>query len=204
MITPKEIIEIIKIHPLKVKNIYMFGSRVYGTANEFSDYDFIVLASSMMEKQEIRHKEYNIHVHIPSVFLDGLKEYQMQYLECIYAPQDAKIQEKLVLPDKTFQLKPDMLVYKGMAQSYNSFNKAKDKIIDGDLYRGTKGIFHSIRILQFFHQIIENGKITDFSSANDIWNMLKEDYDNEVSDWKYYKEKYLPIKIKFEQLITKK
>ena len=33
---------------------------------------------------------------------------------------------------------------------------------------------------------------------------LKEDYDNEVSDWKYYKEKYLPIKIKFEQLITKK
>jgi predicted nucleotidyltransferase len=182
----------------------MFGSRVYGTANEFSDYDFIVLASSMMEKQEIRHKEYNIHVHIPSVFLDGLKEYQMQYLECIYAPPDTKLQEKLVLPDKTFQLKPDMLVYKGMNQSYNSFNKAKEKIIDGDLYRGTKGIFHSIRILQFFHQIIENGKITDFSSANDIWDMLKEDYDNEVSDWKYYKEKYLPIKIKFEQLITKK
>ncbi len=203
MITTLDIIDIIKIHPLKVRNIYMFGSQVYGTSGPDSDYDFIVLASSMLEKQEYKVNNLNIHVHVPNVFIDGLKEYNPQYLECIYAPQSAKLQEKLVLPDKNFQLKHDMLVYKGIHHSFNSFHGAKDKIIDGDLYRGVKAIFHSIRILQFFNQITENQKIIDFTSANDIWKMLKEDYDNEIYDWDYYKEKYLPIKIKFEQILQK-
>lgn len=198
-----DILEIIKIHPLKVRNIYQFGSRVYGTADEYSDYDFIVLASSMLEKQEFKEGKYNIHVHVPNVFIDGLKEYNMQYLECVYAPESAKLQEKLKLPDGNFKLKTDMLKYKGMNQSFSSFHGAKDKINSGDLYRGIKGIFHSIRILDFFNQIVYHQKINDFSSVNYIWSMLKEDHDADIYDWEYYKEKYLPIKIEYEKQLQR-
>lgn len=201
--TKEEIIDIIKFHPLKVRNIYLFGSQVYGTQREDSDYDFIVVACSMMDKQEIRHDNFNIHIHTPDIFLDGLKEYQMQYLECIYAPFFAKIQEKMIQPDKNFSLKLDMLKYKGMGQSFNAFHKAKDRIIDGETFRGVKSLWHSLRILEFFRQIIENKKIVDFSASNEYWKMISADLeehgDGGDDDWDFYKNKYLPIKIELEK-----
>ena len=198
MITPDEIIKIIKIHPFKVKNIYLFGSQVYGNQNEDSDWDFIVIANSMMAKEEIRHENLNIHIHTPDIFLDGLKEYQMQYLECIYSPPFAKLQERMIQPDKNFSLKLDMLKYKGITQSFNAFHKAKERILDGELYRGVKSLWHSLRILHFFKQIVDNERITDFSSANVFWDMLKEDIENQ-DEWNFYKMKYLPIKIELEK-----
>ena len=203
MITAQQIIEATKLHPYKIKNIYMFGSQVYGTQNEDSDYDFIVLGSSLLSKQEIHDGDLNIHIHTPDVFLEGLKNYEMNYLECVYAPDFAKLQENIILPDKNFSLKTDMLKYKGMAQSFNAFHKAKERINDGDdLWRGVKSLWHSIRILQFFIQIIEHKKIVDFSSANDLWKQILDDYDNDICDWAYYKEKYLPIKIKYEKQLN--
>jgi hypothetical protein len=67
------------------------------------------------------------------------------------------------------------------------------------MWRGVKSIFHSMRILQFFDQIKENGHIVDFTSANDIWIMLKEDYETGHTEWDYYKKKYLPMKIELEK-----
>lgn len=198
MITKEEITDIIKIHPFKIKNIYLFGSRVYETQNEDSDWDFIVVANSMLTKEEIRHENLNIHIHTPDIFLDGLKEYQMQYLECIYAPPFAKLQERIIQPDKNFSLKLDMLKYKGMTQSFNAFHKAKERVLDGELYRGVKSLWHSLRILQFFKQIVDNERITDFSSANIFWDMLKDDMENQ-EEWDFYKAKYLPIKVELEK-----
>ena len=195
--TKEEIIQIIQLHPLKVRNIYLFGSQVYANQRDDSDYDFIVVACTMLVKQEIRHENLNIHVHTPDIFIEGLKEYQMNYLECIYAPPFAKIQEKMIQPDKNFSLKIDMLKYKGMNQSFTAFHKAKERVLDGELYRGVKSMWHSFRILQFFKQIIDNGCITDFASANHYWDMMKEDMEQH-DDWDFYKEKYLPMKIKLE------
>ena len=198
MVTAQQIIDIIKLHPYKVRNIYMFGSQVYGNQTEESDYDFIVMASNLLEKQELHEGDLNIHVHTPDVFLEGLKNYEMNYLECVFAPDFAKLQEKIILPDKNFSLKTDMLKYKGIAQSFNAFHKAKERIGEGDMWRGVKSLWHSIRILQFFDQIVQHGRIVDFSSANDIWGMILKDYEEDDYEWWYYKEKYLPIKMKFE------
>ena len=198
-----KILEIIKIHPLKVRNIYRYGSRVYGNANEYSDHDFIVLASNLIEKQEYKDSEFNIHVITPDVFLRDLKNLEMYALECIYAPLVARLQEKLVLPDKNFKYTIDQLKYRGQSLSFNAFQKAKERIREGDLYRGTKSIYHSFRILDFFNQIKEEGKIVNFSSSNYIWYMLDEELKENKSSWPYYKEKYLPLKIEFEEKLKK-
>ena len=198
MITTEEIIDIIKIHPLKIRNIYLYGSRVYGNARDDSDYDFLVVGCTMLEKQEFRHENLNIHVHVPNVFLDGLREYQMQYLECIYAPPFAILQEKLIQPDKNFSLKTEMLKYKGMNHSFSAFHKAKQRVNDGDLYKGVKSLWHSFRILQFFKQIVDNQSIVDFSSANHYWEMMLEDMELQ-DEWNFYRNKYLPMKIELEK-----
>ena len=200
MVSASDIIDVIKIHPLKIRNIFLFGSQIYGNQRDDSDYDFIVVACNMLEKQEIRHE--NLNVHTPDIFLNGLKEYQMNYLECIYAPSFAKIQEKMIQPDKNFSLKIDMLKYKGMNQSFTAFHKAKERVLDGELYRGVKSMWHSFRILQFFKQIVDSDYITDFASANQYWDMMKEDMEHH-EDWDFYKEKYLPMKIELETSLNR-
>jgi predicted nucleotidyltransferase len=40
--TLDEIVKISGIHPSRVFNVYIFGSRVYGTSNDKSDWDIIM------------------------------------------------------------------------------------------------------------------------------------------------------------------
>jgi len=52
----EEIIEKSGLPPFKVKNIYLYGSRIYGTYHDDSDYDFIVIANNILEAQEIKRE----------------------------------------------------------------------------------------------------------------------------------------------------
>lgn len=205
MINKDKIIRAAGVHPLKVKNIYLFGSRVYGTATVDSDYDIIVVANSMNEATEIRYEDLNIHVHTPDKFMRDLKEFDMHNLECIFAPGECKILEKVNYADANFKINPEVMKYKAMNQSFNSFHKAKLKILDGDVYIGAKSLFHSLRILLFATQILRNGRIIDFSEANQFWNDIKIDLQltksitNEDDLWRYFKDKYLPQKMELEK-----
>ena len=204
MISKDEIIEVSKVHPLKVKNIYLFGSRVYQTATSESDYDIIVVASSLNEATEIRHKDLNIHVHTPDKFIRDLKDLDMHNLECIFAPPDAKILERVNYADANFKINPEQMKYKAMNQSFSSFHKAKLKMYDADTYIGAKSLFHSLRILLFAKQILKYGRIIDFTEANNFWGEIKNDLTLTKSEtdgdqlWRYFKDKYLPQKIEIE------
>lgn len=195
MFSAKEIIDVLKIHPSKVKNIYLYGSRVYGTCNETSDYDFIVVANSSMESSEYKIGEFNIHVHTPDKFKRDLFDFKAHTLECIYAPDFAKIQEK-VKYDIDFNIKNDNLINNALSQSFNSFRKAKRKIENGYMLIGKKSLFHSFRILDFTKQILENSSIVDFSSVNHIWSKIQKD---DSLDWLHYRNKYMSSKIEYEK-----
>lgn len=203
MLNKDDIIKSTGLHPLKVKNIYVFGSRVYGTATDESDYDIIVVANSMNEKTEIvdGSLNLNIHVHTPDKFIRDLKELDMHNLECIFAPDNAKILEKVNYADANFKINPAKMKYAAMNQSFNRFHTAKIKMLDGDYHRGTKSLFHSLRILMFAKQILDHGKIVDFSEANTHWISIKNEIqlDDEEAMWKFFKSKYLPIKIELEK-----
>jgi predicted nucleotidyltransferase len=205
MISKDEIIRATGLHPLKVKNIYVYGSRVYGTATSESDYDMIVVANSMDESREIIHGEYNIHVHTPDKFIRELRDLDMHNLECIFAPEDAKIMEKVNYADANFKIGHDHMKYKAMNQSFSSFHKAKVRMIDGETFMGAKSLFHSLRILMFAKQVIQYGKIMDFTEANSFWDCLKVDLqltkmeDDGDQLWRYFKDKYLPQKVQIEQ-----
>lgn len=194
--TIEDIIKASGIHPLKVRNVYIYGSRVYGTARDSSDYDIIMVAANLNAHDEIRTKFndtlLNIHVITPDKFLADLKNHNIMNLECLFAPDWAKLQEKTVLPT---EINIKKLVKNNLAQSYSSWQGGKMKIYKYDFHRGLKSIFHSIRMLMFATQIAEHGKIVDFSAANHLYSEI---VDCDEIEWSYFREKYLPLKVELE------
>jgi predicted nucleotidyltransferase len=179
-----DVIKIAGIHPSRVFCVYIFGSQVYGTYDSASDWDIIMVANNSVEAVELnktvkdeysynlqtRNIRYNIHVYTPDRFQKDLDWHRMNNLECIFAPEWAKLKE-----DKKFdfQINLPKLRHATSHVSSNSWIKCKKKLlIEGEYRTAIKSFFHSIRIPMFASQIARSGKITDFTAANFIWNRL--------------------------------
>jgi len=199
--TAQQIIEKSEIHPLKTRNIYLYGSRVYGTHNEDSDYDVILVGANLVERTEknleIDGKRLNVHIITPDAFKRSLENHDIMNLECYFSPYWVRLQEKEQIK---FILNKKKLAKNIIAQSFNSWRGGKHRLNEGDNYRGLKSIFHSLKMLIFAIQIMENGKITNYSAAN---YLHKEINDCNEIDWEYFRETYLPFKIELENKLKK-
>jgi len=191
----EEIVELSKLHPIKVRNIYLYGSRVYGNCREDSDFDIMLIGCSLLETQEICNDKYNVHIHVPSKFEDDLRKHDIHALECIWAPDFAKLQIKRDYTNE-FVLNKNRLKVMLLSQSYNAWNKGKMRIKDTDIYRGTKSIYHSLRILLFGIQIAKHGKIVDFSESNKLHDEI---LGSNQFEWSYFKDKYFSYKKELEE-----
>jgi len=193
------VLDMTQLTPMKTRNIYVYGSQVYRTDRPDSDTDILVTACTMNVHKEYNDGEYNIHVITPDIFADRLRMHDMQQLECIYSPNCARIQEDVDYLDG-FELNRDRLKKKVLSQSTHSWHQAKIRMRDGDIERGAKSLFHSLRMLVFAEQILEEGEIFDFSEANYWFEQITED---DAYEWKDYKAKWLPKKKFLESLIKK-
>lgn len=167
--TAEEVIKRSKIHPVRVKNIYVFGSQVYGTTTYNSDWDFIMIANTPNTNQEIRSGDFNIHVMTEEQFLKNLKDHHSSSVEAFFTPKEFRLQE-----DIKFNWVPNIpsLRHSFSHISSNSWVKCKKKIEQGDYYIGVKSLFHSLRIPLFGIQIAKTGKIIDFTEANFIHDKI--------------------------------
>jgi len=165
----EDIIRASKIHPSRIFNIYLFGSRVYRTFNDNSDWDVIMVANNSVESTEIRNGLFNIHIYTPDKFKEDLEWHRINNLECIYAPKWAILKE-----DIKYSLKINLpkLRHATSHISSNSWVKSHKKVELGEYHIGIKSLYHSIRIPMFATQIAIHGKIIDFECANDIWSKL--------------------------------
>lgn len=182
-----DIIRNIGVEEKDIYNIYIYGSRVYGTYNNQSDWDIIVIANIKIESTEIRKGIFNIHIYTPDKFQKDLDYHRINNLECIYAPKWAKIKENIKF--NNFKINKNILRHSLSQISSNSWVKCNKKISDGEYYIGVKSLFHSIRIPMFGIQICEYGEIVDYSVANNIWSDIR---DNRYT-WSELDRKYRPI-----------
>lgn len=182
--TAEEVIKRSKIHPSKVKCIYVFGSQVYGTSNYQSDWDFIMIANHNVSNQEIKSGDFNIHVIVPDEFSKMLKAHHPGAIECFYAPKEFRLLENIKFE---FKLSIPSLRHSFSHVSSNSWVKCKKKLEQGDYYVGIKSLFHSLRIPMFGIQIAKDGYISDFSCANKINDLIssKNDWTWEELDEKF-------------------
>jgi len=170
--TVDDIISASGFHPSRVFCVYIFGSRVYGTAQSNSDWDIIMIANNSVDSTELpglKKGMFNIHVYTPKKFQEDLDWHRINNLECIFAPDWAKLKEDRKW---NFKLELPKLRHAISHISSNSWVKAKKKLEQGDYYIGIKSLFHSIRIPMFGVQIAVLGEIKDFTVANYIWDDL--------------------------------
>lgn len=186
----EEIIAFTELHPSKIRNIYIYGSRVYGTNTVNSDTDVIVTACSMHVNYEMNNGTYNVHITTPDSFEDQLRQHDIHCLECIYAPKDAQILITNNYADN-FKIHVPQLKKMLLSQSAWAWSKAQRRIEKGNIIGGAKSLFHSLRILKFGIQILRHKKIVDFKEANYLW----EDINGfEGIEWEEYHQKWISTK----------
>ena len=182
------VIKLSEIHPSRVQNVYLFGSRPYGTTTSESDYDFIVVCKNPFFEKEIRVENYNIHLMTMDIFMSKLKNHLPTAVEAIYLPEEFKSESIKIDWSPSSQ----SLRHSFSHVSSNSWVKARKKILQGDYQIGIKSLFHSLRIPLFGSQISKFGRIIDFSEANWIWDELQ----SKRWTWEDLDFKFRPIRSK--------
>ena len=144
----------------KVIKMYSYGSSVYGTETEKSDFDFIVVVESKDKYTYSVSKDgADYTVYTEPLFREMIQEHYVHILECIFQSLDDSYLTY-------FELDLEKLRRQYSGVTSNSYVKCKKKIRDGEEYIGLKSMFHSIRLLEFAIQIAKHGRIVDYSSAN--------------------------------------
>lgn len=157
-----------------VINVYPFGSKIYGTDDYKSDWDFVVVVKDGVVDKDIRkssHNQINVNIFTETSFLAAVKRHRMSMLECIFLPSD-----KLLKNSKTYSFKLDIksLHQYIITKSLEDWGKARLKFDQQDVSY-IKSIFHSIRTLRFGIQLAENNNI-EYSSCNDLWHELNNNF----------------------------
>jgi hypothetical protein len=184
----ERILRTAKIQENQLVAVYPFGSRVYGTNNYSSDYDFYVVARGVQSNTEFRNGDLNFHLYTPEDFQNSVNQHRVGALECVMQDKDNLLHHS---DEFAFRLDLSILRREFSRVSSNSWVKAKKKLeVEHDYYIGRKSLWHSIRILMFGIQIAEHGKITDYTAANHLYPVI---VDSDVTEWETFKSEYQPV-----------
>ena len=195
-----DILLVAKLHPSRVYNITIFGSRVYGTHSDISDWDIVIVAKNSVEAIEIKSDLYNIHIYTPDKFKQDLDWHMPKNLECIFAPDWAKLKEDIKY---NLTLNIPKIRHATSHVSSNSWVKCKKKLQVNEYGVGVKSLFHSIRIPMFSTQIVNFGQIRDFQCANWVWSKICEKEWNWEDLDKEFREVHNSVLTDFRKVTTK-
>jgi predicted nucleotidyltransferase len=148
---------------------FYYGSRVYGSHKEDSDFDFIVVVN---EKEDIIYNGCDITVYTKEEFQEKIQQHEISILECLFLPP-----EKIIKNEQNWNFQKDLgVLRKSISEkSSNSWVKCKKKFLvekDYNPYIGKKSAWHSLRILDFGRQIAIHNKIIDYSSMNQYFEPI--------------------------------
>ena len=175
----------------KVLNIYPYGSKIYGTNDEFSDSDYIIVfKSSLLPSGAFRDnaissmdREIQGVCYSRSGFIDAINNYEIGALECIFLPEDKIVQKKMNFGITKYNDKE--LSKKIVQKASASWHFATLAHKDENMESCAKNVFHALRILDFGIQVKNNKKIVDYSSMNKIQSEIMKNF-NYFNPYDYY------------------
>lgn len=202
--TSEEICNELGLNYNDILNIYPYGSRVYGSADMFSDYDFIIvykqslLPSGSFKDNAISSNDRMIQgtCYSRGGFIDAINNYQMPALEAIFLPDNKVVKKTIDFKVNKFDKK--ILVKKVISLASASWHNAVLSYkSDNQEYVG-KNIYHALRILDFGLQIRNCQKIFDYGSMNQVREIIYNNLDNiKPNDWV---ESFLKMSIDLKSL----
>lgn len=177
------------IAPEDIFEIYPYGSRVYGTNSESSDYDFIVVYCGDYEKDGQQYDShdgrYSAHTYSVEKWNEHLSSHKIFALECSFL--EGPYKKMPVSIDKS------VLRVEISSKTSNSWVKCKKKLeVENDYLTGIKSIFHAFRMPMFGMQIAKHGRVVEYSEANQLWFEEFKPMLMERPSWGQIKEIYQP------------
>eukprot|EP01080_Neovahlkampfia_damariscottae_P006732 gene6732-10897_t len=195
-------------------NIYLTGSRVYGTHSKTSDYDIYIITTDeyfqKLSKKKQNEEEYeclyfddiNINLYSKRNFEQKLKENWLQALMCFYSSKENVLVKSF---DFSFEILYRKLGKSVIGESGKHYEMARRKWDSENLYCCKKYLIHSFRDFMFGIQIAKKFKIENFQSANDLYKEVMEETKKE---WEFYDGKYHKIyedlKVQFQNEVIYK
>ena len=173
--------------------VYPYGSRVYGLANDNSDYDYIVvtksafLPSGAFKQNAISSNDKRIQgvLYSRSGFIDAINNYEIGVLECLSLDPTNIIISKW--PFKVQKWDEKEMVKKIIQKASASWHIASEQSRNDQKHLAKKGVFHALRILMFGIQLKEHQKIVDFSVSNELKHEIDRLPDDMFDDRLYLK-----------------
>jgi predicted nucleotidyltransferase len=170
----EEICEKLHLNYNDILNIYPYGSKVYGSANEFSDNDYVIvykqslLPSGAFKDDAITSDDGDIQgvCYSKGGFINDINNYHMTALESIFLPDDMIV--KKTIDFKMSKYNQEEMIRKIVSQSSAQWHLAILAFKDCNYEYVSKSVYHALRKLIFAIQIKECGKIVDYTSTNDL------------------------------------
>jgi len=170
----------------RILNLYQIGSRVYGTATEDSDWDFVAVVNGNYTGETILDMgNVTVNTYDVAAFERLLTDHLTQAIMCIYLPKEHIWKNERNFDN--FVLNKKILRKSFMRKICSCFNRAKIYCSEAQYYHMKKMITHTFRYLSFAQQIQEQDRIVDYTCANSLWFEIKE---NPREDWKSYEDYY--------------
>jgi len=161
--------------------VALFGSRVYGTDDRFSDHDFMILykgsrnfgKSLNKRAAQLNQRTINLHVYAAAQFQAALYSHEPIAVELWMLPSEFVLQGPH--PDKICWWQIDH----GGAGNFHKFHHAFTKNVQStwkkaekrfwiDRRSSLKCVFHALRTLEFGVQIAKQGRITNWRRMNHV------------------------------------
>jgi len=174
----------------KIEGIYLYGSRVYRSATEDSDWDFVVINSAGVD-YEYMSAEIDIHYISTETFQRKLEDHDIMCLETYYQNIQG---DPIMYYDIDFTLDLAKLRKSVSSTCNNSFVKFKKKLTleNEDNYIGIKSLFHSLRIAEMGRKLAIN-KNNALIAEPYVWEKIKVDATFFKFNWESLHEKYKPL-----------
>jgi len=155
----------LKLDPLNVLNIYVVGSRLWGTGTYNSDWDFIIVLKKWKQNRSFLHKkDWDVHVLNKETYENRvLDEHRFLEVCTLWLPDYCVWKEELSLRKqfiKSFKPKQFMKI---LEEEKIRDEKLAKKMLNKEKYKKVEKINHYIKIMDdISKQIIKNKKITNY------------------------------------------
>jgi predicted nucleotidyltransferase len=142
------LIHLLKLNPNEIVNIYQYGSRVYGTFNQKSDWDYTIImkGSSYNQKNTLKYENFDVNFYNDKEFEMLISEHSINALEYIFLP----VKFTPVLKKdfkKNFKLDKQKLVFSVNKTVKETMKSAETHWNLNKFHLSKKKIFHSIRFV---------------------------------------------------------
>lgn len=189
----------LRLNPDDVLNVYLMGSRLWGTASDESDYDFVIV---MKDTYNVSNGEILISVEGVDAYVcnlvtfdEGLVDHILIHLVALCVPtifvwlQRHHFSFSFSEHFSLAQLR-DTVSSEGLRTWRKAKKKFKDELKPD---HSRKLIIHCLRELLLGIELASTRTILHFGAANHLFEEMKRETSEE---WQFYKRKYKPIVFK--------